>query len=241
MPHHVGIIMDGNRRWARAKGLSGIGRGHERGAAHLEDFLGWCEQLRIDNVTVFACSTENLARRSSEEVAALMDVIGRAAAQSLEKRRQEWRLHVVGRLDLLPHGTVEALRRATEASQACRTGRNLCVAIGYGGRQEIVEAVRRLLRGSASTGIGLAEVARMLTDEDIRRNLDTGFAPDLDLIVRTSGERRVSNFLLWQSVRARLYFCNAYWPAFREVDFLRVLRSYAKTADQLRPKSASPG
>ena len=241
MPRHVGIIMDGNRRWARAKGLSEIGRGHEHGAAHLEDFLGWCEQLRIDNVTVFACSTENLARRPSEEVATLMDVIGRAAAQSFEKGRQAWRLHLAGQLDLLPPDTVKALRRAIEASQACCTGRNLCLAIGYGGRQEIVESVRRLLRGSASAGIDLAEVARMLTDEDIRRNLDTGFAPDLDLVLRTSGERRVSNFLLWQSVRARLYFCDAYWPAFREIDFLRVLRSYAKTVDQLRTKSAGHG
>lgn len=230
MPQHVGIIMDGNRRWARAKGLTDIGRGHARGAAHLEDFLGWCERLRIDNVTVFACSTENLTRRSRTEIAALMSVIGDAATHSLEKRQQAWRLHVVGRLDLLPQHTADALQRAVEASRACRTGRTLCVAIGYGGRQEIVEAVRRLLQESAASGVELADVARLLTDDDIRRNLDTGFAPDLDLVLRTSGERRLSNFLLWQSVRARLYFCDAYWPAFREIDFLRALRSYAKTA-----------
>jgi short-chain Z-isoprenyl diphosphate synthase len=229
-PRHVGVIMDGNRRWARAGGLSDVSLGHHRGATHLEEFLIWCERLRIDHVTVFGCSTENLTRRSTDEIANIMAVIGKAATRSVEKRQQAWRLHVVGRLDLLPHETASALRQAVEASKACRTGRQLCLAIGYGGRQEIVEAVRRHLRESAAAGMGLAETARTLTDDDIRRHLDTAFAPDLDLVVRTSGERRLSNFLLWQSIRARLYFCDAYWPAFREVDFLRALRDYAKAS-----------
>jgi short-chain Z-isoprenyl diphosphate synthase len=230
MPRHVGVIMDGNRRWARADGLSDVSLGHHRGATHLEEFLVWCERLRIDHVTVFACSTENLTRRSTSEIAALMAVIGQAAARSVEKREQAWRLHVVGRLDLLPDHIAGLLQRAVEASEACRTGRQLCLAIGYGGRQEIVEAVRRQLRESAAAGVGPADMARTLTDDDIGRHLDTAFVPDLDLVVRTSGEQRLSNFLLWQSIRARLYFCDAYWPAFREVDFLRALRDYAKAS-----------
>ncbi|WP_042422466.1 polyprenyl diphosphate synthase [Streptacidiphilus anmyonensis] len=227
LPRHIGLVMDGNRRWARRVGLGNPSLGHRYGAAHLEEVLTWCEPLGIRHVTVFVCSTENLSRRGDEEVAYLMDVIEELALDHLGRPEARWRLHIAGSLDLLPDSTAHALKRAVEATRGCATGAHLTLAIGYGGRQEVIDAMRDLLHERAAQGRTLSEVADDLTPEDLTRHLYTAGQPDPDLVIRTSGEQRLSNFLLWQSAYSELYFCDAYWPAFRQVDFLRALRSFS--------------
>ncbi|MCO5972569.1 polyprenyl diphosphate synthase [Actinoallomurus soli] len=227
LPEHVGLIMDGNRRWARRAGLDDPSLGHEHGAAHAENVLAWCETIGIRHVTVFLCSTENLQRRGDAEIAFLMRVIERMAAERLAREDARWQVHVAGLLDALPDSTARALKDAVEATRACTTGAHVTLAVGYGGRQEVTDALRDHLYERAEAGDSLREVAAALTVNDIARHLYTAGRPDPDLIIRTSGEQRMSNFLLWQSAYSELYFCEATWPAFREIDFLRALRSYA--------------
>jgi short-chain Z-isoprenyl diphosphate synthase len=225
-PRHVGMIMDGNRRWARHVGLSDPGLGHRHGARHLHDLLQWCEAAGIGFVSVFVCSTENLVQRNEDEVAFLMTVIEELAADVRAETRPRWSLHLVGMLDALPDSTRNALKAAADHTASCRTGNHLTLAVGYGGRQEVVDAVRDLLRDRASAGETMAHIADELTVDDIAGYLYTAGQPEPDLVIRTSGEQRLSNFLLWQSAYSELYFCDAYWPDFREIDFLRALRSY---------------
>jgi short-chain Z-isoprenyl diphosphate synthase len=227
LPEHVGLIMDGNRRWARQAGMTNPSLGHRVGAEHAEQVLSWCETVGIKNVTVFICSTENLRRRDDAEVAYLMEVIEEVMAPRLGRRDARWQVHVAGLLDALPSSTARALKDAVEATRDCDTGAHVTLAIGYGGRQEIVDAVRDLLTEADAADVPLADVAANLTADDITAHLYTVGRPEPDLVIRTSGEQRLSNFLLWQTAYSELYFCEAYWPAFREIDFLRALRSYA--------------
>jgi short-chain Z-isoprenyl diphosphate synthase len=138
-----------------------------------------------------------------------------------------WQVHIAGSLDVLPDTTARALKAAVEATRDCATGAHVTLAIGYGGRQEVVDALRDVLYERAEAGESLLDVAGTLQVEDVARHLYTAGQPDPDLVIRTSGEQRMSNFLLWQSAYSELYFCEAYWPAFREIDFLRAVRSYS--------------
>jgi short-chain Z-isoprenyl diphosphate synthase len=226
LPRHVGIIMDGNRRWARQQGMTNPGLGHKYGAEHVENVLTWCAKAGIGHVTVFVCSTENLANRDDAEVAFLMEVIEKIVARKLSQQ-PTWQVHIAGDLDVLPDTTAHALKLAVEASRDCRTGAHVTLAVGYGGRQEVIDAFRTLLYEHAALGTTLTELADTITVADIAPHLYTAGQPDPDLVIRTSGEMRLSNFLLWQSAYSELYFCEAYWPAFREIDFLRALRSFA--------------
>jgi short-chain Z-isoprenyl diphosphate synthase len=227
LPGHVGLIMDGNRRWARQVGMANPSLGHRAGAEHAEQVLSWCETVGIKNVTVFICSTENLRHRDDAEVAYLMQVIEDVVAERLARPGSRWQVHVAGMLDVLPDSTARALKNAVEVTRDCTTGAHVTLAIGYGGRQEIIDAVRDLLAEAGAAGRPMADVADSLTIDDITAHLYTVGRPEPDLVIRTSGEQRLSNFLLWQSAYSELYFCEAYWPAFREIDFLRALRSYA--------------
>ncbi|WP_280376750.1 polyprenyl diphosphate synthase [Nocardia wallacei] len=227
LPRHVGLIMDGNRRWARSKGLSDTRLGHRYGAEHAENVLSWCEDLGIRYVTVFLCSTENLRNRADDEIDFLMRVVEDLVTDRLGHPGSRWQLHIAGSPDALPDTTARALKQAVEATRTCTTGAHVTLAIGYGGRQEIVDAFRDLLSESAGSGKSLADIADSLTAEDLAAHLYTPDQPDPDLVIRTSGEQRLSNFLLWQSAYAELYFCEAHWPAFREIDFLRALRNFA--------------
>ncbi|MGD3112497.1 polyprenyl diphosphate synthase [Streptomyces sp. YGL11-2] len=226
-PGHIGLIMDGNRRWARQMGMANPSLGHKYGAEHVDEVLSWCEAVGIEHVTVFVCSTENLQRRDDGEVAFLMRLIEQVVTDKLARPDARWRVHVAGSLDALPDSTAQALKTAVDATRDCATPAHVTLAIGYGGRQEVVDAMREVLHERAEAGASLAEVAASLTADDITRHLYTAGRPDPDLVIRTSGEQRMSNFLLWQSAYSELYFCEAYWPAFREIDFLRALRSYA--------------
>jgi short-chain Z-isoprenyl diphosphate synthase len=226
LPRHVAVAMDGNRRWARQQGFADAGIGHRYGAEHLDDLLGWCADIGIDHVSVYVASVDNLAKRDGGEVAHLMDMIEAIIATRLMQPGNPWRLHIAGRLECLPDSTAHALKTAVEAT-ADRGGGHLTIAIGYDGQVEIVDAVRALLEHEAAEGATLTDVAERLTASDIGTHRYTPDLPQADLIIRTSGERRLSSFLLWQSAGAELYFCDVYWPGFRHIDFLRALRDYA--------------
>ncbi|WP_042376599.1 isoprenyl transferase [Streptacidiphilus melanogenes] len=221
-PRHVGVMLDGNRRWARAAGMS-TADGHQTGADKIPEFLGWCEETGVEVVTLWLLSTDNL-NRPAEELVPLLGIIEEAVRGLAATGR--WRVHPVGALDLLPASTATVLKEADQAS-ADNPGLVVNVAVGYGGRHEIVEAVRKLLREQGAAGKPLEQVAEMIDIEQISRHLYTSGQPDPDLVIRTSGEQRLSGFLLWQSAHSEFYFCEAYWPAFRKVDFLRALRDYA--------------
>jgi short-chain Z-isoprenyl diphosphate synthase len=227
LPRHVGLIMDGNRRWARQMGMANPSLGHKYGAEHVDEVLSWCEALGIRHVTVFVCSTENLQRRGDSEVTFLMRLIEQVVTDKLARPDGQWQVHIAGTLDVLPDSTAHVLKQAVDTTRDCATGHHVTLAIGYGGRQEVIDALRELMTERAEAGETLADLAASLDVDDIARHLYTAGRPDPDLVIRTSGEQRMSNFLLWQSAYSELYFCDAYWPAFREIDFLRALRSYS--------------
>lgn len=222
-PRHIGVILDGNRRWATVQGASSS-EGHRAGGAKIVEFLGWCDEAGVEVVTLWGLSTDNLTR-SPDELAALVAVIEQTVNGLVSQGR--WRLHPVGALDLLPESTAEMLRDA-EARTADINGSLVNIAVGYGGRREVVDAVRALLHEHADKGTSLDELAEQLHADDISEHLYTKGQPDPDLVIRTSGEQRLSGFLMWQSAHSELYFCEALWPDFRHVDFLRALRTYAE-------------
>ena len=221
IPGHVGVILDGNRRWARMSGDDDAD-GHRRGAGKIREFLGWCEESGVAVVTLWLLSTDNLDRPPAE-LRPLLTIIEQAVGDLAAEQR--WRLHPVGALDLLPDVTRTVLKNA-EASTADVDGLLVNVAVGYGGRREITDAVRSLLVQHAGRGTSLDELAEFVDIEHIAEHLYTRGQPDPDLVIRTSGEQRLSGFLLWQSAHSEFYFCEAYWPDFRRVDFLRALRDY---------------
>jgi len=222
LPRHVGVMLDGNRRWAKAVGRD-TAHGHRAGAANIEPLLGWCEEFGIQVVTLWLLSTDNLNRPASE-LEPLLGIIEEAVDSLADQRR--WRLHPVGALDLLPAKTARRLKEAEEATRDV-DGMLVNVAVGYGGRREIADAVRALLLEASAKGTPIEELAKDLDVEHIAEHLYTKGQPDPDLVIRTSGEQRLGGFLLWQSAKSEFYFCEAMWPDFRRVDFLRALRAYA--------------
>lgn len=225
LPHHVAVMADGNRRWARlnAPGQPFVA-GYRAGADKLRDFCGWCDEIGIEVVTLWVLSTDNLKRALDAELRDLLGVIADLVEELASQ--QAGRVQIVGALDLLPADIAERLRTASN-STAGRTGMHINVAVSYGGRHELRDAFRSLLAEEAERGTTLAELANTLEIEQIADHLYTKGQPDPDLIIRTSGEQRVSGFLIWQSVHSELYFCEALWPDFRRVDFLRALRSFS--------------
>jgi short-chain Z-isoprenyl diphosphate synthase len=226
LPRHIGVILDGNRRWARELGMD-TAEGHRRGAAQIDRLLAWSAELGIPVVTLWLLSTENLLQRHPAELAELLQIIEAKVGQLARGAPGGYRIVPVGQLDALPERTRTSLRAAEQASRGHHGG-TLHVAVGYGGREEIADAVRRLLAEYGDKGLELAEAAGLVTPDEIARHLYTAGVPDPDLIIRTSGEVRLSGFLLWQSAHAEYYFADTYWPDFRKVDFLRALRSYAQ-------------
>jgi short-chain Z-isoprenyl diphosphate synthase len=221
LPRHVGVILDGNRRWASLQGADSA-QGHRAGAAKIQDFLGWCEEADVEVVTLWLLSTDNLERPAAE-LACLVGIIEGTVTDLAATGR--WRVHPVGALDLLPSHTARVLKEAEDATKDS-SGLLVNVAIGYGGRREVVDAVRSLLIEHHQLGTSLDDLANALDVEHIASHLYTRGQPDPDLVIRTSGEQRLSGFLLWQSAHSEFYFCEAYWPDFRKVDFLRAMRAY---------------
>ena len=222
VPRHVGVMLDGNRRWAKQVGAD-TEHGHRAGAANIEPLLTWCEEVGVEVVTLWLLSTDNL-NRPAAELEPLLNIISEVVQQLAAKR--QWRLHPVGALDLLPANLRNELKAAEEVTSDL-DGLLVNIAVGYGGRREIADAVRSLLQEHAEKGTTLEELAEVLDVEHIAEHLYTKGQPDPDLVIRTSGEQRLGGFLLWQSAQSEFYFCEAYWPDFRRVDFLRAIRAYA--------------
>ncbi|MFW5416317.1 isoprenyl transferase [Nocardiopsis sp. CNT-189] len=220
-PRHVGVILDGNRRWARISGLGDINRGHEAGADKIFELLGWCSERGVQVVTLWLLSTDNLVR-PPEQLEPLLRIIENTV---IRLRDEGWNVNPVGALDLLPDSTARVMKEAGAATSG-EPGLIVNVAVGYGGRREIADAVRSLLAEEAAKGTTIEELAERLDLEHIGEHLYTRGQPDPDLLIRTSGEQRLSGFLLWQSAHSEFYFCEVFWPAFRRVDFLRALRAF---------------
>ena len=220
-PRHVGVILDGNRRWAAIQGSSSA-HGHRAGADKITEVLTWCEEAGVEVVTLWLLSTDNLGR-PAQELEPLLAIIEQTVTGLAATGR--WRLHPVGALDLLPAPIATGLKKA-QSDTADAPGLLVNVAVGYGGRREVVDAVRSLLVEHATRGTSLDDLAAVVDVEHIAEHLYTAGQPDPDLVIRTSGEQRLSGFLLWQSAHSEFYFCEAYWPDFRKVDFLRALRNY---------------
>ncbi len=223
LPRHVGVMLDGNRRWARANGFEPKD-GHQAGADKIKDLLAWCEEAGVEVVTLWLLSTDNLDR-SRGEIVPLLKIIEAAVADLAAAQR--WRLHPIGALDLLPAESAASLKASAEATRGV-SGMHVNVACPYGGRREIADAVRAMLLEHSGRGTPIEVIADQLSVEEIAAHLYTKGQPDPDLVIRTSGEQRLGGFLLWQSAKSEFYFCEAYWPDFRHVDFLRALRSYAE-------------
>jgi short-chain Z-isoprenyl diphosphate synthase len=221
-PKHVGVILDGNRRWAKAAGGTTV-QGHRAGADKITEMLGWCEETGVEVVTLWLLSTDNLDR-PADQLVPLLGIIEDAVTGLAASGR--WRVHHVGALDLLPSHTQKVLKEAEQATLETE-GILVNVAVGYGGRQEITDAVRSLLHEHAGRGTSIEDLAGLLDIDHIAEHLYTRGQPDPDLVIRTSGEQRLSGFMLWQSAHSEYYFCEVHWPAFRKVDFLRALRDYA--------------
>ncbi len=223
MPKHIAIIMDGNRRYSKIQGNIDVVKGHEMGVDTLERVLDWVIDLGIEIITVYAFSTENF-HREEHEVEGLMKLFVKNFKRLVthEKiHRNEVKVNVVGRTDLLPEEVKEAIRDAEEATKHY-TKRVFNLAIGYDGRLEIIDAVKKIYEKIDDGKLSIDDL-----DEDlISEHLYTAGIEDPNLIIRTSGEERLSGFLLWQSSYSELYFCDTLWPEFRKTDFLRAIRDY---------------
>lgn len=227
-PHHVGVILDGNRRWSRANpsenGDTSTVRGHQAGAEKIAELLTWCEEAQVKVVTLWLLSNQNLGRPPAE-LEPLLAIIA-ATVRDLTGRRR-WEIRPVGSLELLPPELQSELVDAGIRTKGI-SGVLVNVAIGYGGRSEIADAVRNLILEASNAGKSPTEIAAAISVEEIGKHLYTAGLPDPELVIRTSGEQRLGGFLLWQSAHSEFYFCEAYWPDFRRVDFLRALRAYSQ-------------
>ena len=224
LPRHVAVLADGNRRWARANAPDEpLVAGYRAGADKLREFCAWCDELSIPLVTLWVLSTDNLHRSGDEELGPLLEVIADLVADLATRHP----VRLVGALEFLPEDLAARLR-ASEAASADLPGMHVNVAVAYGGRQELRDAVRALLADEAAAGRTLEQLATTLEIDQIEANLYTSGQPDPDLIIRTSGEQRLSGFLMWQSAHSEFYFCEALWPDFRRVDFYRALRDYGR-------------
>ena len=224
LPKHVAVMLDGNRRWAERRSGAKASAGHAAGALKIFEFLEWCDEIGIKNTTLYMLSTDNLLKRSSDELQDLLKIIGQVASELAKRKR--WQVRLVGDRAVLP----EALRNSIEAAENSTAALDkpiVNLAVGYSGRTEIADAVKSIIKQHSGSGKTFDELTEALTPELIAEHLYTGGQADPDLIIRTSGEQRLSGFLLWQSSNSELYFEEALWPDFRKVDFLRAIRAFA--------------
>lgn len=226
LPRHVGIILDGHRRYALKEGLPDYAASYRAGTRKFEEFIGWASDLGIPAVTGWVLSRENLSRPASElepyfEV--LIDLFSRLPEVA---RRHDLTIRFIGSLDVLPLRLLRAAKLAEEESPAGT--HRLTIALGYAGRQEIVDAARDVVHKLVAEGVPAEELADRIDSGALAANMYAADLPDPDLVIRTSGESRLSGFLLWQSAYSEFAFVDVYWPAFRRVDFLRELRDFGR-------------
>ncbi len=222
-PVHVGIIPDGNRRWARIYNLE-TWKGHEEGYRRIKEVLHWIWELGIKATTVYAMSTENCTKRPPAERQHLFELAKKGLKELLTNEdiwKYKVKVRVIGNLDLVPE-EIRALAKKVEEATAKNNERVLNIALCYGGRQEIIDAVKKIAKDVKKGHINPEDI----NEEIFRKYLYTNNLPDPDLVIRTSGEVRISNFLLWQLAYSELYFCEAFWPEFRKIDFWRAIRSF---------------
>lgn len=229
IPRHIGVILDGNRRYAKASGLASVIKGHYEGADKLEEVLHWCDELGVEIFSIWIFSLDNF-KRAADEVEGILGLIERKMRELVTiegLHTNQIKVRAMGQIELLPPSLQEAIRNAEESTQHYDKF-ILNVAVAYGGREEIIEAFRRHLKMEGENGKEVHQIAKELTVDKITPYLYTSNLPDPELIIRTSGEVRLSGFLLWQSVYSEFYFCDTYWPSFRKIDFLRALRAYSQ-------------
>jgi len=224
IPKHIGIIMDGNRRYAKKLGLDPK-MGHIFGAKKLEEVLKWCLELGVREVTLYAFSTENF-KRSQDEIEHIFNLM-KSKLRELEKseviHKNEVQIRFIGKLELLPDDLRILMKKIEDLTRSYNKYR-LNIAVAYGGRSEIVDAIRNIVKDALKGRIKAEDI----TEDTISKYLYTKDSLDPDLIIRTSGEERLSNFLIWQSAYSELYFVDALWPEFTKLDFLLAIRSYQK-------------
>ncbi len=227
-PRHVGVILDGHRRYARQSGLGAYVDSYWEGMRRFEDFVDWSAELDIPAVTAWALSKDNLGR-SSAQLEPIYEVLTSFFTRIPQRcRRHGMGLRLIGSLDLLPSDLMTSAKAAMEDAGSGRDNRSLTIAIGYGGRQEIVDACRNLVAELTATTPDPHGIAERIDHEGLARHMYSADLPDPDLLIRTSGESRLSGFLLWQSAYAEFVFADVYWPAFRRVDYLRALRDFSR-------------
>mgnify|MGYP001373175200 CR=1 FL=1 len=224
-PKHVAVMADGNRRWAREAGFEDISHGHRQGAKKISEMVSWCADTEVEVVTIYLLSTENL-KRSADEVNLLFDIITEVV-DHLSHGDLNCQVRLVGHLDLLPDEVSQKMSSAAADTEG-NDGIIVNIAVGYGGRQEIVDAVQAMLKKEVVAGATPGELVESITVDSISKHLYTKGLPDPDLVIRTSGEQRLSGFLLWQAAYSEIWFTDTYWPAFRRIDFLRALRDYSQ-------------
>ncbi|MGV0642280.1 (2Z,6E)-farnesyl diphosphate synthase [Mycolicibacterium sp. XJ879] len=225
LPRHIAVLCDGNRRWARDAGHDDVSYGYRMGARKIAEMLRWCQEAGIEMTTVYLLSTENL-QRDPDELSSLIEIIT-DVVEEICAADDRWTVRTVGDLELIGEEPARRLREAVESTNGNGSNFHVNLAVGYGGRQEIVDAVRQLLGKALVNGATGEQLIESVTIDAISENLYTSGQPDPDLVIRTSGEQRLSGFLLWQSAYSEMWFTEAYWPAFRRVDFLRALRDYS--------------
>jgi short-chain Z-isoprenyl diphosphate synthase len=223
-PRHIAVLCDGNRRWARDAGHDDVSYGYRMGARKIAEMLRWCQESGVEMATVYLLSTENL-QRDPDELSTLIEIIT-DVVEEICAPANRWSVRTVGDLELIGEEPARRLREAVESTTGNGSGFHVNLAVGYGGRKEIVDAVRSLLGKELANGVTGEQLIEAVTADAISENLYTSGQPDPDLVIRTSGEQRLSGFLLWQSAYSEMWFTEAYWPEFRRVDFLRALRDY---------------
>ncbi|WP_336660631.1 isoprenyl transferase [Leucobacter sp. USHLN153] len=224
VPQHIAVIVDGNRRWAKQRLQERAAFGHRAGARKIPEFLGWCEEAGVSTVTLYLLSADNLNARDRQELEDLFGIIAELAALLAE--HPGWRVKHVGTCEGLSAELTDALHAAEEATRD-RAGLHINLAVGYGGRSEITAAMHSVIAEHQEAGGTIDTLAERLTPELIGEHLWTRGQADPDLVIRTSGEQRLSDFMIWQSAHSEFYFVEALYPDLREVDFLRALRDYS--------------
>lgn len=222
-PRHVALIMDGNRRYAQAMNLPSH-FGHYFGREKLKEILKWFYDLQIEYVTLYAFSTENF-NRDDHEVEELMRLFKSSFQEVVEHpeiKKRNVKIKVIGRTHLLPAEVQEAIKKAEESTRSQEKGPTLIIAVGYGGRSEMIDAIKSIAKKVERKEIKAEEINEVI----VERHLYTNGIPDPDLIIRTSGEERLSGFLTWQSAYSELYFADVYFPGFRKIDLWRAIRTY---------------
>lgn len=230
VPKHIAVIVDGNRRWAKQRLQERASFGHRAGARKVPEFLSWCESAGVHTVTLYLLSADNLRARDSVELQDLYGIIGELATELATN--PNWKVKHVGSCDGLAPELTAALV-AAEENTVDHTGLHVNLAVGYGGRSEIAAAVRSVVQEHKEAGGSLDTLAETLTPEKIGEHLWTRGQADPDLVIRTSGEQRLSDFMIWQSAHSEFYFVEALYPDLREVDFLRALRDYSSRQRRL--------